>query len=305
MSITVGIKKITRRKLNKIEPIYCVSVDQDHEVIVSGDHGEYVSGQSFNFGLIFGAGATTVMKTVILPNWSEDECIDYIIDSQGSIISVAAENRFTTEERVFVKKETLEDGTVKTTRHRCKIIKYGDSESGKDLSIFYTVAVDTRAKFFKAYPDLEVWINNTKEFAKNHGYVRSPFGAFRRLPYLTYQGKDSDGKKISGYQNISLNSPIQNMEVCIVHLTMLDIMKYIKENNLKSFVFSNTHDALEMYVHKDEVKIIRDRLIEYVETMRPEYKNVPLEIEGNVSNPRKGQLWDLGPSWFKEAEWSD
>jgi len=232
--------------------------------------------KSINFGVIFGSGSSTIMKNIIYKEWTLQECLDYIKDNS-------------------LKMKTFKDD--------------------HSLNAYFTVANAIRDNFFKTYTGLHNWIGSTKESAKK-GYVRSIYGAIRRLPYLTCQDRLSEieardfrgqihRKRIANFNNISLNTRIQNMEIVVVHRTMLKLSKFLKDNNMESIIFGQVHDSIEIYAHKDEVIIIREKLKEIASHPYREYRGIPLEIEGDVSDYfGKNELWHLGKDWEDYGETS-
>lgn len=183
-------------------------------------------------------------------------------------------------------------------------------------NVYLTVAEDIRNKFFETYFVLEAYLDRVKVRAKKDGYVRSCYGAFRRLPQLMYRGKDDSMKEISHLLNIALNSTIQNMESVIVMRLMNSIRVFIEENDLKSELIGQIHDAIELEFHKDELKELCSFIKKEAEIDFEEYNGIPLEIEGNIADywgtfkritiDRKTgkkvsawELWDIGHDWNK------
>ena len=93
--------------------------------------------------------------------------------------------------------EHYQDGSPnpegKKRRSKCKVIYLGISYGmgPKTLSESVGCTFDEAKKiisdFFKEFPKVEKWMNETKEFAKKNGYVEDWFGRRRRLPELLLQ----------------------------------------------------------------------------------------------------------------------
>jgi DNA polymerase-1 len=211
-----------------------------------------------NFGFIFGKGPASAMTMDIMPNWTKKQCEDYIKDNE------------------------------------LKTINYKEKPD-----VFFTVAKNLRSNFFETYFGLANWHIDTHAFAKKHGYVRSIYGCIRRLPELLAPKDDSDlGKKReANLLNVSLNSPIQNQESVVILRSMIKIQKFIKDNKLNSFFFDCIHDAMELYIHKEEISLMKKTIKQIAEEIYSEYDGIPLEVEGNVADYSKGELWDCGSSW--------
>jgi hypothetical protein len=261
----IEIKNIEKISYEKEIPVYCVSIPKDDEVLIRGSKtgNSYRCGQC-NFGLIFGAGGQTIKRVVIEPNWSSKECGEYILEN------------------------------------KLKIEK--DSMTHKPDPML-TVAKDIREKFFEAYPELANWHRDYKSKSANQGYITSIYGAIRRLPQLLYQGEEDDYGLVSNLESICLNSPIQNMESVIMTQLMLKVHYWLKENNMKSRFFGAVHDAVELYVFKDEAKEVSRKIKELFELAREEFNGIPLEMEGNIADyygtkdSDNWELWDLGHDW--------
>lgn len=216
--------------------------------------------KTLNFGLLFGASASTVAEKTIKPNWTKAECEQYISEN--------------------------------------KLFPLPWQQDQND--IFFIVAYDLRKKFMTTYKGLSAYLDASRKLAEKQGYIRSPFGAIRRLPQLLYQGDkdDRDNRGISNLLNICLNSPIQNMESVYMHRMVIEVSKFIKENNMKSRFFGAIHDAVELYAHKDEVLILKEKITESFTRVVPESNGIPLEMEGNVADfYGEGELWDMGKEW--------
>lgn len=244
--------------------------------------------KSINFGLIFLAMEQTLIQNIFEPEWSYEECIDFCYNNKESIIEKYNEAK---DNRKLYMKEIIDHKGRKTVRISPK-------DDDKDYT-YYTVAFFTREAFFDTYNILKEDLLNTQELASSQGYIRSIYGVFRRLPELTISGRTSDFKKMAKLRSISVNSPIQNMEGVVVMRLMIELHDWLKENNMKSYIFSQIHDAVELYVHKSEIEKVCNYIREIAERDYEEYNNIPLEVEGNVADPINNELWDMGPKWNK------
>jgi len=178
-----------------------------------------------------------------------------------------------------------------------------DNKIKPSNDIFLDVAKYIYDQFFESYAGLKRFLEMSHVNARKNGYARSVHGARRLLPQLQYIGKDDDTKFIKNLLNISINSVVQNFEVSCVMRTMVNIHRRFKENNLKSFLFGMIHDAVDIYVHKDELKIVYKILKEEFERDYPEYRGVIMECEFDLANPRDKEnptTWGFGKYWEEE-----
>lgn len=240
-------------------------------------------GKNVGFGYLFGAQASTFKKEID-KEWSKEDCDDFIIS-----LNLEKEQK-----ELFDKnyEKLLEKGIVK------------NKEEGVYWSKAMAISDYLRKKFFTTYQGLETWHKESRNFAKEHGFVRSIYGAFRRLPYLLYKGSDTDNKLYANLLNICLNSPVQNIESVQMNRMMTYVSELIEKNNLKSYFFAAVHDAIEMMVHKSEISFICKAIKDFFEEDRPEYEGIPFEMEGKINDywgtykTDNWELWDLkGTDW--------
>ncbi len=225
-----------------------------------------------NFGLAFNAAASTFARESIVGNWSIEDARDYI----------------------------KENNLCKPMDSKFDELDIFHDEDEDQFKYFLIVAEDIREKFFKGYPGLKKYIENCIMFATKNGYVRSPYGMFRRLPYLylakTY-GKDTEGAngaKIKNCENISVNTIIQNIEGVIVNRWLLNLREAAKELvDKNTYVFTQIHDAGDFYVHENIAEKFFPLCKKIAEKDYPEYGGIPLVVDGSVSNYQKGELWDV------------
>lgn len=216
--------------------------------------------KGINFGLIFGAAPSVIMTTTLMPEWTDEEAYAFVREKELEL-------------RV---EELLAGG--KTRR----------------IASFLACAEFIRTKFFELYPGLLTWHQRNANFAMENGYIRSPFGARRLLPWLTYTGSDSDGAEIKNHKNIAANSPVQNHEVIPISMAMLKIHNLIKERGLKSRIALTVHDSIVIFIHKSELNVIVKCALEAMRFDWPQHQGVPVFGEMNIANPRKGEVWGFG-----------
>lgn len=230
--------------------------------------------KSINFQLEFGATAFNFASTVIENEWDEKEIDKYIIDNDLHMV----------------------------VNKRLSLLKSGSNEQNMFTHVInkehfakcWAVASHIRDRYFQKYIGLDTWIKETIVNAELNGYVRSPFGAIRRLPQLKYQGKDDNPGTIKNLKNISLNSPVQNFENVIMMSMAKKMGDFIKENNLKSKLCGNIHDAIVSYTHRDEIDILNEIAKKEFEKDRKENMGIPLIMDCEISDYEKGQVWGFG-----------
>lgn len=235
--------------------------------------------KAINFGNLFGGTKYGMCFNTVMPNWTPRECYTYIIDMKLQMPKMSGK----------------ENGNYSD-----KILK----SHFQDLAL--VVAEDIHTKFFNTYSGLVPWIGECHKEARENGYIRTVHGARRLLPQLTYIGTDTDRKEVSSWENIAVNSRVQNFEVAVVGRAMVGIFNDFKNNNMKSSVYGMIHDAINMYIDKDEMVEAYDIIKKNMEVDFPEYQGLFYSAEADIAYPRHPQddkktFWGSSPVWEGET----
>jgi len=167
--------------------------------------------------------------------------------------------------------------------------------------------------FYDAYPEVAVYIKNNREFAKKHGYVKTLLGRKRRLPQLTYIGKDSFFNKnnssfdVGNLLNAAINAPVQGTSGQTTLIAMTNIWKEFKKRNLKSKILINVHDEIIFELLIEELKETCDIIKYWMEYSY--YQNVNNNKVKLTVDVKYGEIWKYGYSidyWENHPEeWED
>jgi DNA polymerase I-like protein with 3'-5' exonuclease and polymerase domains len=238
--------------------------------------------KAINFGLLFGATSRVFATNSLVPEWSFAEAESYVSDHQLEKLRI----------RLY-KKLILSYDETKNGEYDVFL------EDQKTFSYYWASAEDIRSKFFKTYEGLLSWHKNQIEFGKKNGYVISPWGPLRRVPFLTYIGKHDDGARIKNNENISLNSPVQNFEACYMMYNIARANNELYNRKMKSYIVGNVHDSAIIYIEKSELMEVREILLKYFHEPLPELmKNIPYIIELGYSDPEKKEYWGITENEF-------
>ena len=108
-------------------------------------------------------------------------------------------------------------------RRRAKAINfgiiYGISGFGlaNQLGIGQAEAREYIAKYFLRYPGIRDYIETTKEYARKHGYVKTPFG---RKIHLRYINERAQGMRANA-ERAAINAPLQGGAADIIKRAMI------------------------------------------------------------------------------------
>lgn len=135
---------------------------------------------------------------------------------------------------------------------------YGKTVFGlaQELGIDRSVAklyIDT---YFAKYPLIKDCLENIKAEARQHGYVETFFG--RRI----YLANINASNKIlrEAEERLALNAPMQGTCADIIKIAMINIDKWLKDNNLKTKVILQVHDELILLTPDSEVDLVTANL---------------------------------------------
>ena len=159
-------------------------------------------------------------------------------------------------------------------------IVYGISSFGlsEDLSITKKEAAQYIENYFKTYPGIKAFLDNTVEQAKEIGYVTTLFGRRRPVPELA----SSNFMQRAFGERVAMNSPIQGTAADIMKIAMIGVNRRLKEANMKSRLVLQVHDELLIEAHQAEVAQVKEILAYEMEHAASLL--VPLDVDMHVGD---------------------
>lgn len=135
-------------------------------------------------------------------------------------------------------------------------IVYGISSFGlsQDLSITRKEAQDYIEQYFRTYPGIKHFLDDTVERARQDGYVTTMFGRRRPVPEL----KSSNFMQRSFGERVAMNAPIQGTAADIIKIAMNRVSESLRKANLKSKLILQVHDELLVETAEDELEQVRE-----------------------------------------------
>ena len=164
-------------------------------------------------------------------------------------------------------------------------IIYGISAFGlaKQLNIQRSEADLIIKEYFKNYKGILNYINETTDFCKKNGFVKTLFG---RECYI-----EGINNKNSSFRNFAIraaiNAPIQGSAADIIKKAMINIYKFLKEKKTKSKMILQVHDELLFEMCESEINYLSMDIKKIMENSSlPEIKlDIPLIVDiGQGSN---------------------
>ena len=152
---------------------------------------------------------------------------------------------------------------------------------GKQLGISRNLAAEYMAMYFEKYPDVKKYMESTKEFASQNGYVETLFG--RRLYLRDINATNAMRRQAS--ERAAINAPVQGTAADIMKIAMINMHKAIKTQKSEAKLILQVHDELILDTPKDEIDKIVSLVTESM--MGAANLDVPLEIDIGI-----GDNWD-------------
>jgi DNA polymerase-1 len=181
-----------------------------------------------------------------------------------------------------------EKDVTKEMRYKAKSVNfgiiYGQGAFGlaENLGISRTEAKEIIDNYKKQFPNIQKYMDDTINFAKEMGYVETLMGRKRWLRDI-----NSANFTVRGFaERNAINSPIQGTAADMIKLAMIKIHHEFKQQKFKSKMLLQVHDELVFDAHKDEVEIIKPVILHCMQTALALPNSVPTDAEVGV-----GENW--------------
>jgi DNA polymerase-1 len=160
---------------------------------------------------------------------------------------------------------------------------YGMSAFGlaQQLGIERAAASQFIERYFQRYPGVAAYMQTTREFAREHGYVETVFG--RRL-WLS-DIKAGGGPRRAAAERAAINAPMQGTAADLVKLAMIAVRDRLRRDRLATKLLLQVHDELVLEVPEQELSRIERALEE--EMTGVAQLSVPLVVDVGA-----GPNWD-------------
>ncbi len=152
---------------------------------------------------------------------------------------------------------------------------------GKQLNINRNLAAEYMAMYFEKYPGVKKYMETTKDFAAENGYVETLFG--RRLYLRDINASNAMRRQAS--ERAAINAPVQGTAADIMKIAMIKMHQLIKETNVEAKLILQVHDELILDTPNKEIDEVIGLVTESM--MGAASLDVPLDIDVGV-----GDNWD-------------
>ncbi|MGB7433281.1 MAG: DNA polymerase, partial [Ahrensia sp.] len=180
------------------------------------------------------------------------------------------------------------EGMASDVRRRAKAINfgiiYGISAFGlaNQLGIERGEASDYIKMYFERFPGIKTYMDDTKAFAREHGYVETIFG--RRVHYPDIKSSNQQVRAFN--ERAAINAPIQGSAADVIRRAMVRMEAALNDAKLNAKMLLQVHDELIFEVPDEEV----DKTITVVKqtmenaAMPAIDMSVPLAVDANAAD---------------------
>jgi len=189
-------------------------------------------------------------------------------------------HRATAAEIFGVERENVDN----EQRRYAKVINfgliYGMSAFGlaQNLNIERSAAQSYIERYFARYPGVREYMQNTREVAKQQGYVETYFGRRLWVPEIN----SPNGMRRAGAERAAINAPMQGTAADLIKLAMIAVDKWIKDEKLQSKLIMQVHDELVLEVPESELELVKATLPQLMQHVAK--LDVPLLAEVGVGS---------------------
>ncbi len=163
-------------------------------------------------------------------------------------------------------------------------IVYGISAFGlaDQLSIPRKEAAALIEEYFAQYPDIQKFIEDCKQFARQHGYARTLMG--RRRYLVDINSRNAAARSFA--ERNAVNMPIQGTSADMIKLAMVRIHSQLQQRHLRTKMILQVHDELVFDLYRPEQEEVRALVLDQMQNALP---LDGLKVEVGI---------DVGPDWL-------
>jgi DNA polymerase I len=160
---------------------------------------------------------------------------------------------------------------------------YGMSSFGvaQNLSIDRSTAQIYVDRYFARFPGAKRYMDETRQRARDTGYVETVFGRRLWLPEL----RSGAPVRRQAAERAAINAPMQGTAADLIKLAMISVQNWLDEARLKTMLIMQVHDELVLEVPADELEMATTKIKELMQSVAT--LEVPLVVEVGA-----GENWD-------------
>jgi DNA polymerase-1 len=171
-----------------------------------------------------------------------------------------------------------EADVTKEMRYKSKSVNfgiiYGQGAFGlaDNLNIPRKEAQELINNYFKEYGAIKSYMDETINFARENGYVKTLLGRKRWLRDIT----SANATVRSFAERNAINAPIQGSAADMIKVAMINIYNELQKQNFKTKMLLQVHDELVFDVYKPELEMVKPIIEKLMREALP--LEVPVEV---------------------------
>ena len=160
---------------------------------------------------------------------------------------------------------------------------YGMSAFGlaRQLSVPRQEAQGYINQYFERYPGVQRYMDETRELAREQGFVETVFG--RRLYLPDIKARNPQVRQYA--ERTAINAPMQGTAADIIKMAMLDIDRWLSSDSSAGRMIMQVHDELVFEVPEAELGVFACEVKQRMESVAD--LRVPLVVDVG-----QGDNWD-------------
>lgn len=179
------------------------------------------------------------------------------------------------------------EAVTEEMRHQAKAVNfgiiYGQQAFGlsQNLGIPVSSAQSFIDAYFRCYKGIKDYIENAKAEAKKSGKAVSLTGRERLLPDIN----SSNAILRAAAERLAINTPFQATNADIIKMAMINIDRYLEQEQLQAKMLLQIHDELVFEMPDSEIPLMKEQVKKHMEGVYS--LKVPLIVKLNV-----GKNWE-------------
>ena len=221
---------------------------------------------------------------IISADYSQVELRIMVEFSKESNLIDAFNNGVDVHTRTAALINNISESEVSSSQRRiAKVVNFGimygagPFRMSQELGISIKEAKQLIEIYFLTYPKIKQYMENTIQFAREHGYVETLLGRRKKvnLNISSIQLRKAE-------ERASINMPIQGTSAELIKLAMINIFHKFKINNIRAKMILQIHDELLFECHLDELNTVKEIIVDEME--QAVTLSVPLKVTCDTGN---------------------
>ncbi len=147
---------------------------------------------------------------------------------------------------------------------------------GKALGIPRNMAQEYIDSYFAKYPGVKLYMEQTKEIAREKGFVETLFGRRLYLPGI------HSGRTRQAAERAAINAPMQGTAADIMKIAMINIQDWLEKEKAQAKMILQVHDEVILEVASKDADSIATKISEIMS--QAVQLSVPLEVESGIAD---------------------